>query len=113
MCAYLHEHFYLGTNSYIKRQSGKASGLASLVSNKVSEPFSLSCFNINYSDCGALGVCLQSQSNSAAALLTAVADETTAMAAGNISDKLVEAAKQSLKVSNLGTAKHDSYLLLE
>lgn len=60
----------------------------------------MSCFNINYSDCGVLGVCMQSQADSAAALLTAVADETTAMASGNISEKMVNAAKQSLKVSN-------------
>lgn len=83
----------------MKRQSGTASGLASLVASKVSGPFSLSCYNVNYSDAGVLGLYMRSNSKSAASLLTAVVDETAAMAAGSISEKAIDAAKQSLKVS--------------
>ena len=84
----------------MKYQSGTASGIACSVAKIVSDPFALSSFNINYSDCGLLGIYIKTTANCAAPLLTAVVAETSALADGGVPDKAVEVAKNSLKVGN-------------
>ncbi|XP_004373376.1 cytochrome b-c1 complex subunit 2, mitochondrial [Trichechus manatus latirostris] len=91
----------LGAGPHVKRGSNATNSLYQAVAKGVHQPFDVSAFNASYSDSGLFGIYTISQAEAAGDVLKAAYNQVKTIAEGNLSDTVIQAAKNKLKAGYL------------
>uniref|UniRef100_G3TFF0 Cytochrome b-c1 complex subunit 2, mitochondrial n=1 Tax=Loxodonta africana TaxID=9785 RepID=G3TFF0_LOXAF len=93
--------YVLGAGPHVKRGSNATSSLYQAVAKGVHQPFDVSAFNAGYSDSGLFGIYTISQAAAAGDVIKAAYNQVKTIAEGNLSDTVIQDAKNKLKAGYL------------
>ncbi|KAK2108722.1 Cytochrome b-c1 complex subunit 2, mitochondrial, partial [Saguinus oedipus] len=103
----------LGAGPHIKRGSNTTSHLHQAVAKATHQPFDVSAFNASYSDSGLFGIYTTSQAAAAGDVIKAAYNQVKTIAQGNLSNTVVQTAKNKLKAGYLMSVESSEGLLEE
>ncbi|KAM6155212.1 cytochrome b-c1 complex subunit 2, mitochondrial [Rhynchocyon petersi] len=103
----------LGAGPHVKRGSKATSALYQAIAKGIHQPFDVSAFNASYSDSGLFGIYTVSQAAAAGDVIKAAYNQVKAVAQGNVSDGVLQAAKNKLKAGYLMSVESSEGFLNE